>query len=139
MNTKPESLSPLLRIILILALLLICAALRLAPHPWNFTPIGAMAIFAGAMLRKRPWAFLFPIIAMFATDLIIGFNARADAQAKSRTFRFFSLSFSPSRLQGAYPPLLGQVCYGGRHCLGDYFRAHGIHLRRPLEGVYQSG
>src|SRR5436853_6748775 len=75
MNTKPESLSPLLRIILILALLLICAALRLAPHPWNFTPIGAMAIFAGAMLRNRPRAFLFPIIAMFATDLIIGFNA----------------------------------------------------------------
>lgn len=75
MNAKSESPSPLLRTILILALILICAALRLAPHPWNFTPIGAMAIFAGAMIRNRPWAFFFPLIAMFATDLIIGFNA----------------------------------------------------------------
>ena len=72
MNTKSES--PLIRTILILTLIAICAALRLAPHPWNFTPIGAMAIFAGAMIRNRPWAFLFPLLAMFATDLIIGFN-----------------------------------------------------------------
>ena len=73
MNAKSDS--PLLRTILILVLITICAALRLAPHPWNFTPIGAMAIFAGAMIRSRPWAFLFPLITMFATDLIIGFNA----------------------------------------------------------------
>ena len=73
MNAKPDS--SLLRTILIIALIAICAALRLAPHPWNFTPIGAMAIFAGATIRNRPAAFLFPLVAMFATDLIVGFNS----------------------------------------------------------------
>jgi uncharacterized protein DUF6580 len=67
--------SPLLHTMLVLALLLLCAALRLAPHPWNFTPVGAMAIFAGAVVRNRSWALLFPIVVMFATDLIIGFNS----------------------------------------------------------------
>lgn len=73
MNAKPDS--PFLRTILIIALIAICAALRLAPHPWNFTPIGAMAVFAGTTIRNRPWAFVVPLIAMFATDLIIGFNS----------------------------------------------------------------
>ena len=73
MNAKPDS--PLLRAILIVALVAICAALRIAPHPWNFTPIGAMAVFAGATIRNRPWAFFVPLIAMFATDLIVGFNS----------------------------------------------------------------
>jgi hypothetical protein len=74
MNPKSEMASPLLRTILIFALIATCGALRLAPHPWNFTPIGAMAIFAGATIRNRSGAFLFPLLAMFATDLIIGFN-----------------------------------------------------------------
>jgi hypothetical protein len=73
-SPAPNNRFSYLRTILILALILICAALRLAPHPRNFTPIGAMAIFAGAMVRNRPFAFLFPIVAMFATDLISGFN-----------------------------------------------------------------
>jgi hypothetical protein len=63
-----------LRTILILTLILLAAALRLAPHPWNFTPVGAIALFAGATVRDRRLAFLFPVLVMFATDLIIGFN-----------------------------------------------------------------
>lgn len=74
MTSAPNNRFSYLRTLFILALILICAALRLAPHPWNFTPIGAMAIFAGAMVRNRPIAFLFPIVAMFVTDLITGFN-----------------------------------------------------------------
>ena len=29
-----------------------CGDLRMVPHPWNMTPIGAMALFSGAMIRK---------------------------------------------------------------------------------------
>ena len=43
----------LYRMLLAFALILLAAALRIAPHPWNFTPVGAMALFAGAMLRDR--------------------------------------------------------------------------------------
>src|SRR3989344_4079667 len=45
---------------------------RLIPHMPNFTPIGAMALFGGAYLDKR-WAILLPLVAMFFSDLFIGF------------------------------------------------------------------
>jgi hypothetical protein len=47
---------------------------RILPHPWNFTPIGAMAIFSGAMFRDRRVAFLFPLLALFAGDLFVGLH-----------------------------------------------------------------
>src|SRR6266852_4883520 len=71
---KSEKESLLLHTILILTMIFLTAALRLAPHPWNFTPVGAIALFSGAMVRDRRLAFLFPLLVMFATDLIIGFN-----------------------------------------------------------------
>jgi len=71
---KSEKESLFLRTILIFTLILLAAALRLAPHPWNFTPIGAIALFAGATVRDRRTAFLLPVLVMLATDVIIGFN-----------------------------------------------------------------
>jgi hypothetical protein len=71
---KSEKEAILLRTILIFAMIVLAAALRLAPHPWNFTPVGAIALFSGAMVRDRRLAFLVPMLVMFATDLIIGFN-----------------------------------------------------------------
>jgi len=71
---KSEKESLLLRTVLIFTLIFLAAALRLAPHPWNFTPVGAIALFSGAMVRDRRLAFLFPVLVMFATDAIIGFN-----------------------------------------------------------------
>jgi hypothetical protein len=62
------------RTILVFTLILLAAALRLAPHPWNFTPVGAIALFSGATVRDHRLAFLFPPLVMLATDTIIGFN-----------------------------------------------------------------
>jgi hypothetical protein len=62
------------RTLLGLALIALVAALRIAPHPWNFTPIGAMALFSGAILKDRRLAFLFPLLALFAGDIFIGFH-----------------------------------------------------------------
>lgn len=62
----------LYRTILALAMIAIAAALRIAPHPWNFTPIGAMALFSGAILKDRRLAFAFPLVALFAGDLFVG-------------------------------------------------------------------
>src|SRR6266849_7040039 len=71
---KSEKEAVLLRTLLIFTMIVLAAALRLAPHPWNFTPIGAIALFSGATLRDHRLAFLFPLLVMFATDAIIGFN-----------------------------------------------------------------
>lgn len=45
---------------------------RLLPHPANFAPISAIAIFSGLYLPKR-WAIVLPILAMFVSDIFIGF------------------------------------------------------------------
>jgi hypothetical protein len=62
----------LYRTLLALALILLAAALRIAPHPWNFTPVGAMALFSGALLKDRRLAFLFPLLALFVGDIFVG-------------------------------------------------------------------
>jgi hypothetical protein len=61
------------RVLLVLAMIVAAAALRIGPHPWNFAPIGAIALFSGALVRDRRLAFLFPLAALFAGDLSIGF------------------------------------------------------------------
>jgi Family of unknown function (DUF6580) len=62
------------RALLGMAMIVLAAALRLAPHPWNFTPVGAMALFGGAVLRDRRLAFAFPLLVLFAGDCFIGFH-----------------------------------------------------------------
>jgi hypothetical protein len=70
--SKKENL--LYRTLLALVLIAIAAALRVAPHPWNFTPVGAMALFSGAILKDRRLAFVVPLLALFAGDIFIGFH-----------------------------------------------------------------
>jgi uncharacterized membrane protein len=48
--------------------------LRVLPHPANFAPIAAVAIFGGAILPKR-FALSVPLAAMMASDLIIGLHS----------------------------------------------------------------
>jgi hypothetical protein len=75
MNTQMSKKENLLyRTLLALAIIALAAALRIAPHPWNFTPVGAMALFSGAIIRDRRLAFFFPILALFVGDIFIGFH-----------------------------------------------------------------
>lgn len=50
------------------------AVLRVVPHPANFAPIGAMALFGGAVLPGA-WAFAVPLTAVLLSDLVLGFYA----------------------------------------------------------------
>jgi hypothetical protein len=70
--TRKETL--LYRTLFALAVIVLAAGLRIAPHPWNFTPVGAMALFSGAFIRDRRLAFLFPLLALFAGDIFVGFH-----------------------------------------------------------------
>ncbi len=56
----------------IVALLLIVVAARLLPHPPNFTPVAAAALFAGFLLRNRAWTVLIPITGLLLSDLWLG-------------------------------------------------------------------
>lgn len=57
-----------------LLLILMGAAMRLAPHAANFTPIAALALFGGVYM-KRGYAFLIPLAAVIVPDMIIGFDS----------------------------------------------------------------
>ncbi len=69
---KDKLLSP--RFIFILTVVLFGAFMRLIPHWPNFTPIAAMALFGGTYFSRKYLAFLIPLMAMFVSDLIIGFH-----------------------------------------------------------------
>jgi hypothetical protein len=54
--------------------MIVAAALsRILPHPPNFTPITAMALFAGATLPDKRLALLMPILAMILSDIALEF------------------------------------------------------------------
>lgn len=52
---------------------LFAALYRLLPHPANFVPISALALFGGAHLNKR-YALVVPLAAMIFSDLFLGFS-----------------------------------------------------------------
>jgi len=56
----------------LLLLVILGISARFLPHPANFAPIGAIALFGGLYLPKR-YAIILPLIAMLISDIFIGF------------------------------------------------------------------
>jgi len=59
---------------LIFIMILIASLFRLIPLEYrmaNFTPVGAMALFAGAFITNKKYAILLPLSIMFITDIIL--------------------------------------------------------------------
>ncbi|MHC4205917.1 MAG: DUF6580 family putative transport protein [Planctomycetota bacterium] len=61
------------RFFALLGIILSAAAMRLLPHPPNMTPIAAMALFGGVYFSNKRTAFLVPLVAMYLSDLVLGF------------------------------------------------------------------
>ena len=53
-------------------LILLAALTRLLPHPPNFSPVEAIALFGGAYFASRQWALVVPLVVMFLSDLALG-------------------------------------------------------------------
>lgn len=62
------------RLLLLVGLIAAAALSRLIPHPPNFSPIEATALFAGAVFVDRRLALLVPIAAMLLSDVFLGFH-----------------------------------------------------------------
>src|SRR5437867_1215837 len=63
------------RLVLGIGLVIFCVGMRLLPHPWNLTPVGAASLFSGACFDRKRWAFVVPLTAMFVSDCVIGFHS----------------------------------------------------------------
>jgi hypothetical protein len=82
------------KILAVLIIILLAAASRLVDHPYNFTPIAAMAIFAGCYLRQK-WGILIPLAAMAVGDYFIGFY---DWQVMASVYASIALAYFIGRL-----------------------------------------
>lgn len=60
-----------IRYSVIIFIILIAAFSRLLPHPSNFAPLGAMALFGSVHFSKRLVSVLIPVISMWISDLLI--------------------------------------------------------------------
>jgi hypothetical protein len=54
----------------LLLLTVVAALYRIVPRPVNFAPQIAMALFAGAVIKDKVWAFAVPILSMLISDLL---------------------------------------------------------------------
>jgi hypothetical protein len=61
------------KILFITLFIIVAALMRLIPHPPNFVPITAIAIFAGVKFNNIKIAYAIPISIMLISDLFIGF------------------------------------------------------------------
>jgi hypothetical protein len=76
---------------IISAIIFSAAFIRLLPHAPNFTPLGAMALFAGAYLSNRYLAFLLPLATLVISDALMGFYGWAYPGQVAVTYASFML------------------------------------------------
>ena len=53
------------------ALIVVAALTRLLPHPPNFSPVEAIALFGGAYFASRAWAVVVPLVGMVLSDIAL--------------------------------------------------------------------
>lgn len=63
----------LLILLVFVGLVVFAVTMRLLPHPPNFAPIAAIAIFSGALLPRK-YAYILPLVAMIISDIFIGLH-----------------------------------------------------------------
>ena len=61
------------RELLVLGFIILAVVVRLVPHPPNFTPITALALFGATTFKNRFVGILAPLLAMAISDLYLGF------------------------------------------------------------------
>ncbi|MGY0560099.1 DUF6580 family putative transport protein [Luteimonas sp. A277] len=71
MNSSDQAPSLALGPLLLTGLIVAAALTRLLPQPPNFSPVIAIALFAGAYFAGRRWAMLVPLAAMLVSDLAL--------------------------------------------------------------------
>lgn len=56
-----------------IGMVILGACARLLPHPWNFTPIIAIGLFAGSQARNSSIGVLTTVSALALSDAVLGF------------------------------------------------------------------
>jgi len=85
--------------------------LRILPHPANFAPIAAMALFGGVYLNKK-YAYGVPLLALFISDFLIGFYNPWVMLAVYSCFIFIGFLGTKIRDHKNFPIVIGSSLLG---------------------------
>ncbi len=72
MNRFDQTMDNKARFVALLLAIFSAAAMRMVPHPPNFAPIAAMALFSGAQMPRRAMSFVAPFAALVISDTLLG-------------------------------------------------------------------
>lgn len=64
-----------LRFSTLIALIVFGVTFRWLPHPPNFSPIAALALFGGAYLTHKHLSLILPLVVLFLSDLLLGLHS----------------------------------------------------------------
>lgn len=70
----------------LIVLIVLAAFSRIIPHPFNFSPLGAIGLFGAAHFQKKWQAFFVPLAAIWLSDLFINNILYAQHYAKFTWF-----------------------------------------------------
>ena len=88
---------------------------RLLPHPPNFTPILATAIFTPYIINDKWTAMMIPLFAMFISDIIIGFHPYMlwvyGAIGISTLLSYWSMRFNRKYIQLGIMTLVSSILF----------------------------
>ncbi len=60
------------RLFLVIAIMAVFAFLRIFIEMPNISPVAAIALFGGTLISRKGWAILFPLVILFASDMVLG-------------------------------------------------------------------
>jgi len=92
----------------IITLMILAAALsRLLPHPYNFTPIGAMGLFGAAHFSRKYLAFVIPFAALWLSDLVLNNLVYAQLYPEHYGGQFIWFGGTALYVYGAFALIVG--------------------------------
>jgi len=93
------------RLLTLLGIVAAAAIARLVPHPPNFTPIAAIALFGGVYFRDARAAFGVPFAAMMASDLVLALTVYGPGSLRKSPLVYlcFALIVAMGRRVGRNP------------------------------------
>ncbi|OGH65031.1 MAG: hypothetical protein A2821_00270 [Candidatus Magasanikbacteria bacterium RIFCSPHIGHO2_01_FULL_41_23] len=92
-----------------MGLVIFGAIARLVPHPANFAPLGAIAIFGGLFLPRK-LAILVPLSAMLVSDIVIGFYSWSIMLVVYLSFAL--TAFASTKIKHSFKAILGTTLAG---------------------------
>jgi hypothetical protein len=75
---------------------------------WNFVPMGAVALYAGARLPRR-WAWIVPVAAMGLSDLLLDYGTNRTFSTPSRWFAYGIFAYITALGPAANRPRIGPL------------------------------